>query len=575
MSEPSHKTSAGKKAFRFSIRGEIVAAVLVPLALLAFVRRVAFKTENSVDAYYHAAVADFGPSYYTAKTISHLTMSVWSDGFSDKELGYHLMLSGIRGLMRSAGLEEKPPFNIDALFFDFLVVLSFVFACVVFGVERRNIIFFSVALVVISPFFTDRLLMLRPHNLSIALMLVACAVFHAARGSRVVFPAAFTLGFASAWCYSNPHFLLLPALAFGIADGLSSGADSASSTSRSSGSSIAPCAVSKESPSPALRLAWSKALWLPAAVLAGIALGYTLHPQFPNTFSNWWIQCVEVPWQALTGSETIALGGEFNRPGMVWFAKNALPYIVFGAAALIFAKLAERRDHETRISALRRMDPTAAAMFAAAAVVVAATPLGMRAMEYACPFVLLSLAANLAALKRVSTPPPKAFGGSGFSSRLKLLIVVLAAAFVVFQTESYSKRSGGGPLTDFAAYTRRSGIPPGTVIANLAWSDYPFLLYSCPEYKYISGMDPMFSYSVAPGKVVALENFRRGKLKLTPKELKNLVGTKYLFLRKIYKRYAKIVRGIGCVVLYEGPDGWLFEIPSSPRSKSSFRTGSN
>ncbi|MCK5845747.1 MAG: hypothetical protein KAG97_13625, partial [Victivallales bacterium] len=304
---------------------------------------------------------------------------------------------------------------------------------------------------------------------------------------------------------------------------------------------------------------------IPVAAAAGIAAGYVAHPQFPNTFVNWKIQCVDVVWQALTGKRTIALGTEFDRPGVLWFAKNAVPYVLFICDSLIFAKLAKPRSAETtRWNALRRVDPTAAAMFAAAAAAILATPLGMRMSEYAWPLTLLSLAANLVALKRSASEPPKMFGGPKFSARLKTLIVISALAFVVFLTESYSEKKGMRPISDFASYMRQSGIPKETLIANLAWSDYPFLLYSCPEYRYLSGMDPMFSYAVAPKRVEELEKFRRGKLKLSAEKLCELTGARYFFLRKMYKRYAEKIKKTGYETLYEGLDGWLFEYNPSP-----------
>jgi hypothetical protein len=392
-------------------------------------------------------------------------------------------------------------------------------------------------------------------------MISACALFRLLRGRKALFSVAFALGFLSAWCYSNPHFLLLPAFVFSVAEWLSN------SERRDRDPLVLPpdAGVSNsDDAGPASTFSRLAPLRLPLFLSAGIALGYTLHPQFPNTFLNWKIQCVDVVWQALTGRGTVALGTEFNRPTFAWLVKNALIYLIFVCDAVVFAKLAAKRGSETRWSALRRVDPTAIAMFAAAAVAIFATPFGMRAMEYAAPFVLLSLGVNLTALKREGAEPPYLFAGKKFALSLKILVVVLAFAFVVFQTENYSRKKGMRPLNDFAVWLDESGVPPGAIIANLAWSDYPFLLYSCPRYRYISGMDPMFSYAVAPKKVAVLEKFRRGKLKLTSEELERILGTEWIFLRKIYKVYACRIKNSGCLLLYNGPDGWLFHIPKKP-----------
>jgi hypothetical protein len=55
--------------------------------------------------------------------------------------------------------------------------------------------------------------------------------------------------------------------------------------------------------------------------------------------------------------------------------------------------------------------------------------------------------------------------------------------------------------------------------------------------------------------------FRRGEIKLSQKELRTLTGANYIFLRKIYKKYAGNIKKMKLPLLYDGPDGWLFTIP--------------
>ena len=521
------QTSRMRKVISFE-SAKFTMAVLIPFILLLIVRVTGFKAENSVDAYYHIAVSDFGPSYYMSKKIPQLTLSVWSDNFSDKELGYHLILSSLRRLELRMGISTSPPFNSEALFFAFLVILTFVISHRAMGM--CDTLSYSIALVILSPYFTNRLLMLRPHNLSIVMMIAACAIFHLANHKKLISKLiAFIIGFIGAWCYSNPHFLLLPAMAFAFAEWIKTNEKAT--------------------------------ILLPIAVFAGIILGYTLHPQFPNTFTNWKIQCVDVVWQAIAGTKTVALGTEFNKPGPFWFLKNVMPFIAFVCDVWLFVKLFKMRIRDNQLENLRKIHPTTIAMFAMATVAIIVTPLGPRAMEYAYPFILLSIGANIAEYSRSKQDIPYPFNGPRFVLNLKILLLVTAVAFIVFQREGYSRRKGMKPISNFATFMKTSGIPPNTVIANLIWSDYPFLLYSCPEYKYISGLDPMFSYSFAPERIKKLELFRRGEIKLSQKELRTLTGANYIFLRKIYKKYAKNIKKMKLPLLYDGPDGWLFTIP--------------
>ena len=78
---------------RFRLR-EAVAAILLPLAFLLAVRidSVCCGGESDRDSFYHAIMAESGPEVFAAKQFPSTTMSVWQENFSDKELGFHLLL---------------------------------------------------------------------------------------------------------------------------------------------------------------------------------------------------------------------------------------------------------------------------------------------------------------------------------------------------------------------------------------------------------------------------------------------------------------------------------------------------
>jgi hypothetical protein len=375
--------------------------------------------------------------------------------------------------------------------------------------------------------------MLRPHNLSILLMLSALPILFSINSSKKLW-RAFLLGFITSWCYSNPHFILLPASAVTVALYL-----------KNRNRKIA--------------------LITPLIVLTGLISGYIFHPQFPNTFINWKIQCIDVVRQALFHSLPVAIGGEFHSPSWLWLLKNSIPFIMFISALILIYRVSGKRCSPTSI-----IDKLPAHLIAAgivSAITLLAVFAGIRAMEYATPFCIIFIALTLHEFHKKGYSLPKAISGSRIRQCTKVLIIVLSLAFTCFQIDKYRMNKGFPPLNDFKIWTKTADIPENAIIANLIWSDFAFLIYSTPQYRYLSGQDPMFSYTLYPEKMKQLELFRREKIKLTPPQLANLANANFAFIRKPYKRFALSIIKQGFHPAYSGKDGWLFSISHSSSKK--------
>lgn len=517
-------SSETKESFvnRHSCKIAVVIAIVIPLLMLQIIREAAFEAENSVDCYYHIALADLGPSVYLGKKFPMLTMSSWTEKFSDKEMIYHLVLTVLRSYQRVLNLPLDPPFHFPALFFIGLMLSAFVYTAHYFKVKK--LIYWSLLLIFISPFFTNRILMLRPHLLSITLMLLCCPLVDSIKEKKGLIGLFFFSAF-TAWSYSNPHFILLPVVAFSITK------------------------FPKD---------WSFTFLLPIVCVLGLGFGYLFHPQFPNTFINWKIQCVDVVHQAMLTERVTAIGTEFTRPGFFWLIKNLLP---FGLIICTFVLL-------VNLHTKKRVDLSRPVIAAGAVAIVAifAVIFGIRAMEYAVPFGVLFAGMVLAEYKQKEVKLPEFMENPKIIKYSKILILTLAVACLVFQSETLRKKGVIEPLNEFAEWTEVNNIPQNTKIANLIWSDFPFLIYSCPKYRYLSGMDPMFSYAVAPEKVKKIEQFRLRKLKLTPRELAEIVEAKYAFVRAPYT-LGKVLEKRGYVAIYRGRDGWLFDLEETKGSK--------
>ncbi len=501
----------------------IISAIILPVLLISFIRIAGFSAENSVDCYYHVAMADMGPSVYMSKEFPQLTMSTWTTGFSDKELGYHLILSVVRNLKCLSNFDMSSPFTFEGLFFAYFVIITFVYVLWYFKV--KNFLYFSLLLVSCSPFFLDRLIMLRPHNISIILMLLSMPVFHSIN-SKLQLYKAFLFAFVTAWCYSNPHFILIPAFVLGVVKYL------------------------KNDNRPI-------ACMLPFTVILGILFGLTLHPQFPNTFINWKIQCIDVVFQALFVVHPVKVGIEFQRPDRFWLLKNAVPFLLYiFNIYLLWKFISEKKSNFS----LFRLPVQLSVCGVVALITLCGVFAGIRVMEYACPFSILFTALIFNEYSKSNIQFPFPFGGKKIPVYSKILVTVWAVAWLVFQTEDYKRKKGFKPLSDFGQWIANQNYPKNTVIANLIWSDFPFLFYSCPQFRYLSGLDPMFSYAVFPEETAKLEKFRIGKIKLTPKEISEITDSDYIFIRNYYKRYAEKLKKQGFVPVYERKDGWLFDL---------------
>lgn len=501
-------------------------SLLSPLIFLTVARMawVCYSAENSSDCYYHAAMALLGPEYFADKTFPHLTMSVWSNQFSDKELGYHFVLWAIFRCGELIGFTGDPPFHLPALVMACGFLVSFSIVCLYF--RLRPLWFYMALPVVLSPMFTYRLLMLRPHVMGMILMTFSCLVFAWTRSYRRLWAPAL-MGFLMAWCYSNPHFILLPAIAFG-------------------------CAVGLKRP--------GLGLGMIVSAVVGVVLGFVIHPQFPNTFINWKIQCVDVYREMLVGGAPVMLGDELYQNGLsqIWMSFGFFVFALVNIA--LFIAIWWRRRWR-----FWKLPPTLLAMSGLAVATAVGVLIRARALEYAVPFNALALGVLTRYAWRTRRIRPSATARFGWRVGAGGCVAALGAYVIIFYSIYPVARYQ--PYTHFAKWARTRPIPPGSIIANVFWADFPRLMYSAPEYRFLYGLDPMFGYFSAPERVGKIERFRLGKLKLTPKELRALVNTPFVFVPTRAWTLARGMAKRGFPIIYQGDDGWLFYLDDRPRRK--------
>ena len=487
-------------------------------AYLAVVRTLLWTDKEScVDAFYHVRIAMEGWSAYAAKTFPTLTASSWEHCFADKELLFHALTGLVQRAALALGLPDFP-FHAPSLFFLALLLIGFAFAMKAFRIEKAWLLL--PLLVVIDYRFTGRILMMRPHVLSIALLLFSCWAFARTKTWRDAWiPAA--LGFLCAWSYSNPHFLLFPAGAFFLAY-------FPHDRRRS-------CAI------------------LGGAAL-GLLAGFVVHPQFPNDFLNWKIQCVDVPrlmFSSGDGTPPVGIGREALSRGIsFWRYDFGLTGMVLLNAVLCVCAIMRKGR--------RFFLPSTNVLLILAFVSYGGFLIAARAMEYAVPFNLLLLGFLLTRERPCCSFCERR---RGFSNAV--LVVLLLATAVYSTQRAVQKKIETQPLRKLPAFlAEKIRLEPGTVVANLNWSDFPRLYYAAPQYRYLCGLDPTFGLAAKnPETIKYAERIRMGLQTPRPKEMFEKTGATLFYVAPRNSRLALRMHRNGFhIVFQDSKEGWLFVV---------------
>ncbi len=493
-------------------------AVLLPVLIFSAVR-IGFTKhhhETSEDVFWHIAAARRTLPQMTAKNFP-MTVSVWRDHYADKELLFHGLLKVYVGLKAALHSPLEPPFHAASIFFALLLFAAFAVAARKLGMPPPAVCVSALLLAGLTPTFTYRVFMLRPHVFSMALMLFAYAILMNGPEKRRTALMIFGMGFLYAWSYSSPHLLIVSAAAFGIVK-------------------FRECRFR----------AFASAL---AAVL-GIAAGYTLHPQFPNTFLVWKVQALDALLAPISaGPVELPWAKELSTPSLSWILLGIPLYILLYLSLQIYIRAKEKK--------IALPEGVSALMLLACFWTLAMITLSLRPIEYAAPAVCLCFGAlyPLAAEHRLL---------SVYSARepRTVLLTLLLLSFGIFTWYNC--------IDTLRTYTREEPfrlakalkrfVPPGKRVVNINWSDFPVLVFTAPEYEYTWGIEPMFSYAANPklSKFLARANFMRSRI--TASEMGMVLDADVAVITDKKKRIGRYLKSGGWIVLYEDDQGWIFSL---------------
>ena len=498
----------------------LVGSVIAALAFLHGWRTHHLKggEEFGVDVFYHVTMADGGALFCMRRTFPHTTQSIWRDHFYDKEFLFHLYLGAVREWERLIrGRDAPPPFEVGYLAVAALIIA--VFAFVLYKVDDRYGFIWMLAFVLLSPGFRNRLSMLRPHHFSIALMTLAAFFFIRMKDGPKELWKPVLLTFLFVYSYSNPHFILIPAAmaaAFFLLEGKA-----------------------------------KKAAALFGAALFSLVLFMTAHPQFPNTFICWKVQCVDVITRILEGGGDTGIASELVAPSRSWKLYNAGVFALWVWNAVLFAYLLRRRT----------LGRESAFYFSLATLFFVGLFFSVRSVEYAFPFALLCSASLCRDLDKAGV-----FETWQIYAVAALLLVGLPLA--TFGWSSKLRLTPKCEFSGFGVWAKRH-LPPGAVVANIGWGDFTRLFHAAPHCRYLVGLDPMFGFAANPELASKMRAFHKGEYIISPREMRVITGADFAFVgaadHSERRRAYVMAKYLSYRPVYHGSDGTLFILPAAAR----------
>ncbi|MBO4512304.1 MAG: hypothetical protein J5746_06030, partial [Victivallales bacterium] len=344
------------------------------------------------------------------------------------------------------------------------------------------------------------------------------------------------MGFLASWTYSSPHLLLVVIVPFAVAEYLDERR--------------------------------FKCLWVaPVLFLAGIVLGLTIHPQFPNTFLTFKVQCIDVVLAFFLKLEKIPLQGgkEFYESTWRFAARH---YYTYPALAALVVFLLYRYRSLFFAGKWLRNAQFNGLLFTTLLCTVCGY-LIFRFNEYAL-FPLCALLAIL--VNRIPVPatkePEKSSAKTEGYSRPYLATVALTLASTValfwYTMHLQSQGQGEVPSWGVARWAEENHIPEGTVIANAVWSSFPRLYFALPKYRFCWGIEPAFTWHHSPQLVRLAKDIEWGRPH-TPQEFRETYGSDYLYVHLLEWQWAEYFWKSGFIPIYENWDGWIFDLTRHAR----------
>jgi hypothetical protein len=376
------------------------------------------------DTSYHVAVGHLIAKHGILKSFPWTPFSILAENYADKEFLFHLLFVPL------AGLEWINAARIVGALCGLLLLM------VMWAVLKKEQVrwpwLWALLPLAFSGWFAHRFGLVRPHLLAIPLA-ISVFYFSSTRKPKAVFVACmlYPLSYVG-W----PIALLLA----GVGEGLRAWKERA--------------------------VCWR----VPAAVLAGLAIGLLIHPNFPNIVKIAWIQnvviLIETAWSKKTG---FSLGTELNPLGYYGFLRfGLLPTIAVIIAG--FVAITRRRDDSLLVGCI-----LLALLFGGMTLMTA------RFIEYFAPFAGISLALASRSFRWRTVAPV-----------VILLSVIYTLSFGFAPLKAMHSRRPDFS-TELQEVLRRT-VPVGAQVFTCGFGLTGEMMLALPERRFIVALDPLFFY---------------------------------------------------------------------------------
>jgi hypothetical protein len=144
-------------------------------------------------------------------------------------------------------------------------------------------------------------------------------------------------------------------------------------------------------------------------------------------------------------------------------------------------------------------------------------------------------------------------------------LVVLALSVVLFfNLRSTSQEIGASEPHNYykgGADWLRTHVPPGAIVFNTDWDDFPRLFYYDSSHYYISGLDPTYLFDKNPDLSNLYERITLGKEEDPGPLIRDRFGARYVFSDNNHHEFFSNARSSGWFdIVYEDTDCTVMHI---------------
>ncbi len=288
-----------------------------------------------------------------------------------------------------------------------------------------------------------------------------------------------------------------------------------------------------------LRFEWRPLLW----VILGCAAGMVINPYFPENFHQLY---EHIQIKVTAGDFNTKVGGEWY-PYSSWefLGNSAVACIAMLVGYVMFEPSERRRAHY----------PMFFLLFSTALMIMTAR--WRRIAEYWPPFAVMFSAFSLQPWLLGFRPyltrlPPHVLDelkpfldrenevyeeqGSGWRdwARIAVVAIVALALGVVLFFNLRQTAEDIGVSKPHNYYERgiawmRANVPPGELIFNTDWDDFPRLFYYDPTHRYVSGLDPSYLFNKDPKLSRLYDSINLGQEEDPGPLIRDRFGARYVF----------------------------------------------